>query len=192
MPKQLFKIIPVIVLICSFLVALNISASLKEKPLINLGYPINTTGDDFSPSITADGKTMVFNSRERSEHNHNIYIMHFKNGRWTKPIPIKEINSQYNDETPFISTDGSVLVFSSDREGSIRPSITSDKKVRITYDIFISRSRKGKWTRPVRVPGTINTGNNERSPSISHDKKHLYFTRFPFRGLKYLPFLYEI
>ena len=42
--------------------------------IINIGPPINTHKDDFSPSLTADGKTMIFNSK-RAGNYQNIYIM---------------------------------------------------------------------------------------------------------------------
>jgi outer membrane protein OmpA-like peptidoglycan-associated protein len=150
----------------------------------NPGFPLNTIGDDFSPSVTRDAKTMVFDSRLPDEKVHNLYISEYRGGRWTKPRLFKELNSEYNDETPFITPDGQTIVFSSDRPGSVRPSRTADGNERITFDIFISHRKGTSWTRPVPVQGDVNTIYNERSPSLGPDKEYIYFTRWPYRYLK--------
>ena len=154
-----------------------------SKP-VNPGFPVNTEGDDFYPTITEDGRLMVFNSKLPSEKSHNIYICRLEKNGWGKPQYMKDINSSANDETPFITPDGKTLLFSSDRDGSLRPSKTADGRIRITFDIYISHFIKDKWTKPQQVKGDVNTILNERSPSMSRDKKIIYFTRWPFRRLR--------
>lgn len=149
----------------------------------NAGFPINTPGEDFSPSITADGKTMVFDSRLEQERAHNIYISQFSQGKWSKPVYMEELNSSWNDETPYILPDGSAIVFASDRPSSLRPAVTSDGRERITYDIYISYRRGHTWTAPRIIPGDVNTSWNERAPSLSADRKYLYFSRWPFKRM---------
>ena len=155
-----------------------------QKGITNMGYPINTRGDDFAPSLTADGSIMVFNSREKGENNHNIYICFYENGLWSRPELIKELNSGFNEETPFISHDGSIILFSSDRPQSLKPPVTSDRAGRVTYDIFISTKRNGAWSRPEPVRGDINTTWNERSPALSRDGRTLYFCRWPYKNME--------
>ncbi len=138
----------------------------------------------FSPSVTADGKTMVFNAKEPGEKYYNIYISHFENGKWSDPAALMDINSSFNDETPYITPDGLTIVFASDRNGSIRPSKTADGKIRATTDIYMSVKIKEKWTKPVPVPGSVNTIANERTPSLSPDKRTLYFTRWGFDSVE--------
>ncbi|MCP4132478.1 MAG: OmpA family protein [bacterium] len=156
---------------------------LNSKKLTNLGPTVNSTGDDFCPSITADGKIMVYDSRLPTESDHNIFLSRFEDGRWTKPEYLEEINSGANDETPYITPDGSTIIFASDRRGSWWPPVTSDGKVRITYDLYISELVNGKWTKPEWIPGNANSIKNERTPSLSSDQKYLYFTRWPFKKL---------
>jgi len=151
---------------------------------INLSYPINTTGDDFSPSITGDGKILVFNSKELNEKDHNIYICEYEKDKWSKPKFFKILNSHYNEETPFISEDGKIILFASDRPSSLYPSITPYGVKRTTFDIFISKKINGRWTKPERIPGDVNTIYNERSPSLSPDNKVLFFTRWPYQDIK--------
>ncbi|NLV66420.1 MAG: OmpA family protein [Spirochaetes bacterium] len=149
----------------------------------NPGLLINTAGDDYSPSCTADGKTVVFSSRSEEESTHKIYTCTNEGGVWTEPCPILEVSSESNDETPFISADGQILLFSSDRPGGYSPSATADNNKRITYDIYISRKVNGQWTIPELLPGEVNTNMNERSPSLSADGRTIFFTRFPYRNI---------
>ncbi len=155
----------------------------KTLPLLNLTDRINTTGDDYAPSLTEDGSTAVFNSRMPEERSHNIFICKNKNGLWGDPYPIFEINSDSNDETPFISADGKIILFASDRPGGFSPPKTSDGKKRITFDIYISRLVNGKWTEPEILKGTVNTSMNERAPGLSIDGRTLFFTRWPYNNM---------
>ncbi len=152
-------------------------------PFSAAGHPINTRGDEFSPSITADSKTLVFSAKTPENRSHNIYISKNIAGSWSAPIPVDELNSVYNDETPFISADGNTIIFASDRPGGYAPPVTSDGKVRITFDLYISRKFDGKWSKPQLLNKEINTTWNERSPSISRDGKKFFFTRWPYMNI---------
>lgn len=171
------------ILFCVVIDSTN-AAMIRVRNIINVGDPVNSMGDDFSPSLVADGSVMVFNSRLPDEEDHNIYITYFSGGAWSKPQFMEQINSAYNEETPYITPDGKVLLFASDRPGSMQPSVTADGNVRITYDIYISYNIGGRWTKPVPVPGDVNTTRNERSPSLSLDKKTLFFSRWRFRNIR--------
>lgn len=155
----------------------------QTAAFINPGIQINTGGDDYSPSCTQDGKTIVFSSKSEIESSHKIFTCTNENGVWSDPRPILEISSESNDETPFISADGQILLFSSDRPGGFTPSATSDGNKRITFDIYISKKENGQWSIPQLLQGDVNTTMNERCPSLSPDGKTLFFTRFPYRNI---------
>jgi outer membrane protein OmpA-like peptidoglycan-associated protein len=150
-----------------------------------LEYPVNTIYDDFSPSITADGKTLVFNSKSSEEGDHNIFITTFHDSKWSKPQPVNIINSAYNDETPYITPDGRLLLFSSDRpDYKANPEKQGYPSDKMTFNIYIAEKTEEGWTEPVKVPGEVNTDNNERSPSLSIDKKTIFFTRWPYKYIR--------
>ncbi len=161
-----------------------ITAAYTEKGsnLINLTLRINTAGDDYAPSVTEDGTTAVFNSKMPEEKSHNIFICRNKNGLWGDPVPIFEINTDSNEETPFISADGKIIIFASDRPGGYSPPLTADGKKRITFDLYITRLTNGKWSEPEMLRGKVNTNMNERAPGLSSDGKTLYFTRWPYNN----------
>ena len=176
------KYISVLTISAAAVLILTTAYSQKTSSLFNLTTRINTAGDDYAPSITRDGSTAVFNSQMPGEKSHNIFICKNKNGLWGDPYPIFAINSDANDETPFISADGRTIIFSSDRPGGVSSSATSDGRKRITFDLYISRLVSGKWTEPELLKGRVNTYMNERAPGLSADGETLYFTRWPYNN----------
>lgn len=64
-----------------------------------------------------------------------------------------------------VSADNSVFIFSAESYG--------------TYgvdDIYVSINQDGKWTEPKNLGNTVNTQFQELSPSLSEDKRTLYFS----------------
>lgn len=183
----MMKVIARIMAAAASALAVSISAVLLAQVLpiqvqniVNMGTAINTPFDDFAPSFTADGNTMVFNSKRSGESYQNIYICRKEGGTWSEPRAISEINSPYNDETPFITPDGVFIFFASDRDGSLEMPADASGKIRVSYDLYVSQSIGGRWQRPIRLPGTVNTAHHERSPSLSRDLSTLYYTTWPF------------
>ncbi len=76
-----------------------------------------------------DDKTIVFASRRPDSYGgYDIYVSQYKNDRWSDPINAgKNINSKFNEVSPFLTSDGTALYFSSDRIESLGG-----------YDIFLS------------------------------------------------------
>lgn len=132
---------------------------------------------DFSPSISPNGKFLLFNSKRNGERYMDIYISDFKHGEWIRPRKFDILNSPYNDETPYISQDGTVIIFSSDRDGSKELHFGAGKTL-VSYDLYWSHLIDGQWSEPVAIPGFVNTPYHEKSPSLSKDNKTLYFSRW--------------
>lgn len=154
----------------------------EVRKFVNPGFRINSEGDDFSPSITADRSILIFNSKKSDETSHNIFICRKEKGLWSDPFPVFELCTDSNEETPFISSDGKIILFASDRPGGFSPPMTSDGNKRITFDIYISHYGDGRWSEPALLKGDVNTNMNERTPSLSRDGKFLFFTRWPYKN----------
>ena len=135
----------------------------------NLGATINTPGWDSQPSISADGKTLYFVSTRPGGFGGSDIYMSTKDakGQWTKPVNLgSTINTSYDDQTPFIHSDGQTLYFSS----AGHPGMGS-------ADIFYSRKdANGKWSEPVNIGYPINTKSEENSFTVSLDGKHVYYS----------------
>jgi outer membrane protein OmpA-like peptidoglycan-associated protein len=153
---------------------------MRVDSVVNVGSPINSAGDDFSPSFTSDGKVMIFNSKRGQDKYQDIYISFFESNAWSDPRPIDEINSSFNDETPYITPDAGFIFFASDRDGSQEMQGARPGEVLVSYDIYVSKNLGNSWAKPIRLPGAVNTPHHERSPSLSPDLQTIYYTTWPF------------
>ncbi len=146
----------------------------------NMGETINTAEDEFSPSLTADGKELFFNTRKPGERYMNIYrSLAADDKKFTTPHKVTELCSEYNDEAPFIAPDGSYILFASDRDGSLEMPKDAQGVIRVSFDLYIAYRQGKSFSRPIRLPGKVNSPHHEKAPYV-HSDGYLYFTRYPF------------
>ncbi|MDH4200295.1 MAG: OmpA family protein [Spirochaetia bacterium] len=138
---------------------------------------LNSQYNEFSPSISPDGKFLLFSSKRNNDKYMHIYISQFNHGIWSTPVKFDALNSLYNDESPFISRDGTIIVFASDRDGS-RPFKSGAVEI-VSFDIYWSHLKNGRWSIPEILPGAVNSPYHEKAPSLSNDNRTVYFTRWP-------------
>lgn len=124
---------------------------------------INTDEPEYFPSLTADGKALVYTRRSRNQED--LFISRKRNGEWQRGVLIPGVNTDLNEGTQQISADGKFLVFTAcnRREGM------GD------CDIYFSEYRNGTWTRPANIRPPVNTSAWESQPSISANGQVLYF-----------------
>lgn len=136
---------------------------------VNLGASVNSVAWETQPSISADGKTLYFVSTRPGGYGGSDIWMTTKNlkGLWNTPINLgPTINTKYEEQTPFIHSDGQTLYFSSFGH----PGMGS-------ADIFYCRKDSiGKWSTPINLGYPINTKNEENSFTVSLDGKHVYYS----------------
>ncbi len=86
----------------------------------NMGANVNTSGDEEAPFITNDGKTLYFSSTGHfGMGEQDIYFVRKqRDGLWSKPYNLgPPVNSAARELGFFLSADGKMGYFSSDREG---------------------------------------------------------------------------
>lgn len=141
---------------------------------INLGENINSDDDEYWPSITVDGKTIIFTrlvgskalaGQRSSLAQEDFYTSHLESNTWQLCEPLSSINTVYNEGAQTISTDGKLLFFTActrnDGKGSC--------------DIYFSRNKGGVWSVPQNAGEPINSPSWESQPSISANGESLYF-----------------
>ncbi|NIK72993.1 outer membrane protein OmpA-like peptidoglycan-associated protein [Thermonema lapsum] len=131
--------------------------------------PINTAAIEYAPTVSADGRTMIFETN-RNNGKWELYVSYLRDGKWTTPEPIDSVNA-YGSETdliggPSISYDGNTLYF-----------FASFKNGYGREDIYYSQRIGNKWSKPKNIGPIINTPAYEGFPCISADGKTLYFIR---------------
>ncbi|MDQ3048487.1 MAG: hypothetical protein M3R27_13145, partial [Bacteroidota bacterium] len=133
-----------------------------------LGPTVNSKEWEGSVSLSANGTTLYFASeREGGTGARDIYVCkQMPDGSWGKAENLGPvINTQYNEDSPFIHPDGITLFFSSEGHSSIGG-----------YDIMYSVFKEGNWTEPVNLGYPINTPEDERFYVLTADGEHGYFS----------------
>ena len=156
---------------------------LKKNPVSfdpqNLGQGINSELNEYYPSFTVDDKSILFTRRVaggKYGEQEDFFRSIVQNGDWANSMPLKEINTPFNEGAPTISADGMVMIFTAcainrDEEYS------GGKRGMGSCDLFYSESMGGKWSRPVNMGSAINSWHWETQPSLSSDGRTLYFVR---------------
>jgi hypothetical protein len=150
---------------------------------------LNSAGEDFCSSLSADGRTIYFYSNRAGGHGgFDIYVSQRDDTGWSEPKNLgPTVNSLLDEYDPAVSPDGLTLIFSSDR----RPEMLelARKKEKIwpgtlrthsglrQFDLYVSR--KAVVDKPWPVPQAITELNtptsNEGAPYFSPYGSYLYF-----------------
>jgi outer membrane protein OmpA-like peptidoglycan-associated protein/tetratricopeptide (TPR) repeat protein len=149
----------------------NPDSSYKFNP-VNLGDSVNTNVSEYFPALTIDSKELVFTRRVRNV-NEDFFQTNSKNGSWSLAKPLEgNINTNFNEGAQCISQDGQWLIFTGcnfpDGYGSC--------------DLYISYLTPDGWSAAENMGDKINTDQWESAPSLSPDKRDLYFTSRRFGG----------
>ena len=151
---------------------------LVKKParvfIDNMGSTINSEYDDYSPVLSPDGTKLYFTSRrplgkrpkrDKNDHKYyeNVFVSQKLGERWMPAAELEgRVNSRSHDATAGISRDGQTLyIYRGEKGGHIFASEFNHKK--------------NRWSRPKRLPKTINTDFHETSVALSSDSKTMYF-----------------
>src|SRR5436190_4851548 len=138
----------------------------------NIGSSINTSESEYFPSLTIDGKELVFTRRIKN-FNEDFYYSHKKLNDWDIAKPMEgNVNTPQNEGAQNISQDGQWLVFT----GCNRPDGFGG------CDIYISYLTAQGWSEAINLGNKINTDQWESQPCLSPDKRDLYFTSTRFGG----------
>lgn len=132
----------------------------------NMGDSINSKDPEYFPSLTIDGKTLIF-TRNLDYRQEDFFISHKDSlGRWSKAMNMGEpVNSEFNEGAQNISQDGKYLFFT----GCNFPSSYG------SCDLYYSVHTFYGWTRPRNVGAPVNTEFWDTQPCLSPDNKDLYF-----------------
>lgn len=74
---------------------------------IELPANVNT-GNSQTPRIAADGETLIFSSNKISPNKGgmDLYVTKYKNGTWSDPLPIDEMNTEKDDQYVSLQANG--------------------------------------------------------------------------------------
>ena len=143
----------------------NPNVDYKFEPR-NLGDNVNSQFSEYYPALTIDGRQLVY-TRRLNGTNEDFYETDRSDTSWNMAKPLKgNINTSYNEGAQNISQDGQWLIFT----GCNFPEGYG------SCDLYISYLTADGWSTPENMGSKINTEAWESAPSLSPDKRDLYFS----------------
>ncbi len=140
-------------------------------------FTINTNEYVGTPCVFFQNNTPIeiyFTSTQKgNSRKTNIFFTRFDsaNQNWTPPQQLEDTKNEYDDRMPTLSTDGLILIFSSNRFGGFGG-----------FDLWMRKrtSLDAQWGEAINLGANLNTSVNEISPSLflndtSSASKGLFF-----------------
>ena len=133
----------------------------------NIGSPVNTTADEFYPSITKNGSLYYTAAYDGGVGKEDIYVSVLSGNGYQKPVPLDTaVNSRFYEFNAFVAPDERYILFTSygrkdDAGGG---------------DLYISvKDSAGKW-QPAKNLKELNSRQLDYCPYVSPDGKTLFIT----------------
>lgn len=132
------------------------------SPSFSFPYPSEAV------TFSMDYKTMYFTNYSKADGCEKIYRAEYSEGdpaKWLPdPDPVSFCSGKSTCTHPALSADGKVIVFASDRQGSIGG-----------MDLYVSLNKDNKWTEPENIGDAVNSTFNEMYPYLDSEN-NLYFS----------------
>lgn len=152
----------------------------KSEPVKDL----NSKSEEAPIGVSNDGKKIIlFGNYNIPRPGHgDMFFSNLTKDGWGKVQAFPEpVNSKYYDSDGFFSSDGKVLLFTSDRPNSPYTYHEKDEYYAADYggniDIYVAfADDNGVFTKVINLGTMINTSGSERMPFLHTDGKTLYFS----------------
>jgi peptidoglycan-associated lipoprotein len=154
----------------------------KENPtgyIVESMRVFNSRQRDFSPAYINEAYTEVLFTSTREDASGNdthgatgqnfadIFATNMdRKGKWSVPVPVEALNSEFEEGTPSISPDFSELYFTRCKKG---------KNQQLGCQIFKASYSGGEWTEPEVEFESFGDSITTAHPALSPDGKTLYF-----------------
>jgi peptidoglycan-associated lipoprotein len=131
---------------------------------------INTVdAHEATPTFSKDGNTIIFSrsntGSKKGSQDCDLFQSTKVAGEWTEPVMLNISDPNSWDSSPWLTSDGRTLYFSSNREGGNGGT-----------DLYkATKDASGAWGNVTNLGTPINTRGNEQFPTISKENK-LYFS----------------
>ena len=146
----------------------------SKQKAIPLSKNVNIDYYQNHATVSKDGKMLLFTSEdERGNGGLDIYkSIKGNDGNWGVPENLgKTINTEYDEDSPYLSDDGETLYFSSKGHEGYG-----------NYDIYKSILTKGAWSAPENLGQPINSSGNDIFMIESDNMSSGYFSSYRKNG----------
>jgi Tol biopolymer transport system component len=135
--------------------------------LVRLDTTINTSGNEFYPSVSKSGNLYFTASYDFETKREDIYVSRFVDGQYDNPEPLPEaVCGPTFEFNAYISPDEDYIIYtaygrSDDMGGG---------------DLYINKKENGEWLPAQRLKGEVNSKSLDYCPFVTQDGKHFLFT----------------
>jgi Tol biopolymer transport system component len=138
----------------------------------NLGAPVNSAGNEWYPTVAADGTLYFGSDRPGGKGQTDLYRCRFVDGKYGEAENLGDaVNTRFNEFEPYVAPDESYVIFMAARQGGVGGS-----------DLWVTYNRAGKWTEAKNLGDRVNTPGSEYSPKVSPDGKYFFYSSTGLRG----------
>jgi len=133
----------------------------------DLNPPVNTSGWESQPSISADGRTLYFVSNRKGGYGgYDIWKSTVTDKGWSEPQNLgPNINTPYDEQSPYIHADDSTLYFCSNGWPGLGG-----------MDLFVSHlGKNGQWQKPQNLGYPINSSGDENGLTVTASGQYAFF-----------------
>ncbi len=152
----------------------NILRTQRTSVSASFGAPVavprvNTTFEEYDPSVSHDGLTLLFESNRVSKEGFHLYMSTraAKAAEFGAPAELDHVNSPKvtdTDEEPFLTADQQELWFASNRAGGLGE-----------FDIYRAEWNGTSFGNPAAMI-TLNAAASDYYPTLSADKLTIYLS----------------
>lgn len=134
----------------------------------NPGPPLNSTANEFYPSVTKSGAIYFCSRLKGSIGGEDIFKSKLIDGKYTEPENLGEaINTKGEEFNAFVAPDESYIIYTTVGRG---PGIGGG-------DLWINfRKEDGTWSNAVNMGENVNSTSLDYCPFVTADGKFLFFT----------------
>ena len=148
----------------------------SEFPKPKLCDPIINEKIENSGCLNADGNVMVFSRRDKLTSTSDLFVCKkLPNGKWgaAQKLPAT-INTEYNEDFPYISNNSSTLYFASEGHNSMGG-----------FDLFKTEWKmdENTFSEPVNLGYPVNSTDDDRNICVTPDDRVAYISAFRPGGL---------
>lgn len=131
----------------------------------NLGKNVNSSYLEYLPLLSIDGNELIF-TRRITGTNEDFYISQKDSSGWTEAKPASgNINTPQSEAAQTLSADGAWMIYTANgRKDSYG-----------NYDLYMAQKTPDGWEDVYHFGLGINSDQWEAQPSLSPDRKDLYF-----------------
>ena len=151
---------------CDLYITKKIS-EIWQKPK-NMGIVVNSVSWESQPSLSADGRTLYFSSdRQSGLGGKDIWVTKMDtSGDWMPPRNLGEnINTEFDEISPFIHSNGETIFFSSDGRAGMGG-----------FDLYLS-GLGTEWSVPINLGYPINNYADQTGFFVAPDCQQAFYSQ---------------